>query len=134
MEITGILKLKYDVQKVSDKFQKREFVITTDFDSQYPQQVQFQLVQDKCGLLDPMQVGDMVTIDFNLRGREWNGPQGTKYFNTLDAWRIQLVNGTMIAQPIQSVPQPVNVAPQNVVKETSAPTFNAAINDDDLPF
>ena len=44
--ITGTLKVKSNEQQVSEKFRKREFVIT-DNSSQYPQHISFQLTQDK---------------------------------------------------------------------------------------
>lgn len=85
--ITGRLHLVKPTQVVSDKFSKREFVIETT--EQYPQQVQIELQQDKCGLLDGYQVGDTVTVDYNVRGRSWQSPSGeVKYFNTLQAWKI----------------------------------------------
>jgi hypothetical protein len=88
MEITGLLKKKEDTVMVSDKFSKREFVLTTEADSKYPQHVSFQVTQDKCALLDKFNEGQEIRVHFNLRGREWNGPQGAKYFNTLEVWRI----------------------------------------------
>lgn len=88
MQVTGELKVKMDTDKVSDKFQKREFVLTTDGSTPYPQHVSFQLTQDKCAELDKFTVGEIIVVQFNLRGREWNGPQGIKYFNTLEAWAI----------------------------------------------
>ena len=87
--LTGTLKLKNQEQQVSEKFKKREFVVT-DNSSQYPQHVSFQLTQDKCSLLDPCKVGDEVKVYFNLRGREWTNPQGeVKFFNSLEAWKIE---------------------------------------------
>lgn len=88
MEITGILKAKFDTQVVSDKFKKREFVLTTEANTQYPQHLAIQVTQDKCLLLDAVNVGDELKVSINLRGREWNGPQGIKYFNTIEAWKI----------------------------------------------
>jgi hypothetical protein len=89
MDITGILKVKSDAVQVSDKFKKRDFVIT-DNSSQYPQHISMQLAQDKCGLIDQYNVGDEIKVHFNLRGREWSDPKGgVKYFNTIDAWRIE---------------------------------------------
>ncbi len=126
MEVTGILKVKFDTQKVSDRFSKREFVLTTEATSPYPQHVSFQLNQDKCNLLDQYNVGDEMKIQFNLRGREWNGPQGIKYFNTLEAWRIEKVNGASAGSQNQS-------SSSNV--DTGAPVFTSNMNDnDDLPF
>lgn len=91
MEVSGILKAKYDTQKVSDKFSKREFILTTESNTPYPQFVSFQVNQDKCSILDQFNEGDELKVSFNLRGREWNSPQGVKYFNTLDAWRLEKV-------------------------------------------
>ncbi len=99
MEVTGILKAKFDTQKVSDKFSKREFVLTTEHTTPYPQHVSFQLTQDKCSFIDVVNVGDEITVYFNLRGREWSGPQGIKYFNTLEAWKLKSINGMHESTP-----------------------------------
>ena len=87
MEQTGSIKVIGETKQVSDKFKLREFVITTA--DTYPQHISFQATQDKCALLDTCKIGEQVTVHFNLRGREWNSPAGeTKYFNTLEAWKI----------------------------------------------
>lgn len=127
MEVTGTLKVKFDTQKVSDRFQKREFVLTTEANTPYPQHVSFQVTQDKCGLLDQYNPGDELRVQFNLRGREWNGPQGIKYFNTLEAWRIERVQGGNQSQN--------QAASQNNAGTNGAPVFTANVDDnDDLPF
>jgi len=113
MKVTGILKVKYDAQQVSDKFKKREFVLTIDATTPYPQHVLMQLTQDKCSLIDNSEVGDSIEVNFNLRGREWQNPQGeTKYFNTIDAWRVDKAGVT---------------SNESTVNPSSH-------NDDDLPF
>lgn len=129
MEVTGTLKAKFDTQKVSDRFQKREFVLTTEASTPYPQHVSFQLTQDKVNLLDQYNVGDEMKVQFNLRGREWNGPQGIKYFNTLEAWRIEKGAAGGLSTPTQ------NTQSNNVDNTTSNPVFTSNTNDnDDLPF
>ena len=86
---TGTLKVKKDEQVVSDKFKKREFVMSDDHES-YPQVISFQLAQDKTSLIDAVEVGSQITVHFNLRGRDWTNKEGkVMYFNTLDAWRIE---------------------------------------------
>jgi len=88
MQTTGTIKLIKEAQSVSEKFEKREFVLI-DNSSQYPQYISFQLTQDRCKLLDMFKEGDYVTVQFNLRGREWTSPHGEiKYFNTLEAYKI----------------------------------------------
>lgn len=99
------------LQIISDKFRKQDFTIKT-FDEKYPQFVTFQVVNDKCELVANLKNGDVVEVSYNLRGREWNSPEGvTKYFNTVEAWSINLSS-----EPVQTTPEPTNE------------------DDDDLPF
>lgn len=131
MEVTGTLKVKYDTQKVSDRFSKREFVLITEANTPYPQFVSFQVTQDKCSLLDQFNEGDELKVQFNLRGREWNGPQGVKYFNTLEAWRIEKFGaaGNQMNNAAAANTQ------QNAASTTSGAVFSSAIDDnEDLPF
>ena len=122
MDITGILKVKGEAQQVSEKFKKRDFVLT-DNSSQYPQHISFQLTQDKCNLIDQYNVGAEIKVHFNLRGREWTSPQGeVKYFNTLEAWRIE---GGAAASS--------NASSGNNLNDVAS-TFTAASQEDDLPF
>ena len=84
----GKIQKIFDTEQKSATFQAREFVIEVA-DGQYPQMVKFQLVQDKCDLIDGYREGEAVNVDFDLRGREWNG----KYFTNLQAWRIARADG-----------------------------------------
>jgi hypothetical protein len=104
MNIKGILKLKGQEQQVSDKFRKREFVLT-DASGNYPQHISFQLTQDRCSLINPYNEGDEINVYFNLRGREWTSPQGeVKYFNTIEAWKIEGAPRTAGAGPSMQEP------------------------------
>ena len=90
--MTGKLIVKNDAEQITDSFKKREFVLS-DESSQYPQEIMFQLVQDKCDLIEPYQINDEVKVNFNLRGRRWENPKTneTKFFVSLDAWRLEKV-------------------------------------------
>ena len=100
-EIKGSVKVLNETNVISDKFKKREFVLTDD-NSEYPQDIQFQLTQDNCSKLDNVSVGDRLTVKFNLRGRAWNDPKtgNDRYFNSLDCWAIQKEGNTPAPQPI----------------------------------
>ena len=90
IEATGKLHTIFDTKQVSERFTKREFVLELTDNPKYPQTVLFQLTGDRCAQLDDLRVGDMVRIEFNLRGREWRSPQGeVKYFNSLDVWKVE---------------------------------------------
>ena len=99
-KIKGEIKVIGDTVQVTEKFKKREFVLIDD-SSQYPQYINFQLVQDKCELIDGFQVGQRIEVNFNLRGREWTDKTGAiKYFNTLDVWRIVYEESSTEIPPI----------------------------------
>ena len=89
MEIKGKIKKISETVQISDRFRKREFVVEYSNNPDYPQPIQFELVQDRCELLDSFQEGQEVEVHFDLRGREWTSPQGqVKYFNSLQAWKL----------------------------------------------
>jgi hypothetical protein len=89
MKITGSLKVKKNTQVVSEQFSKREFVVTV-VDGAFSNDILIQLTKDKCSLIDAFNIGDMLEVEVNLSGKCWINPEGVeKYFNTLNAWKIQ---------------------------------------------
>lgn len=131
METTGKIHVIADTKVVSEKFQSREVVLLISDNPTYPQYVTFQFAQDKCGLLDAFQMGQDVTVSFNLRGRSWVNPQGeTKYFNTLEGWKITPIAG----QP--QAPQSVPKGGVNTAQIPSAPVDFNSLDDsgEKLPF
>jgi len=128
MEVQGKVRLVGTTETVGNNgFRKRDIVVTTD--EQYPQHISVQFVQDKCDLLNAYQPGQEVKIGINLRGREWVSPQGeTKYFNTVQGWRIETVQA---AAPQGSVPPPM---PPADAFEPASSSFASDKEEDDLPF
>ncbi|WP_338410811.1 DUF3127 domain-containing protein [uncultured Flavobacterium sp.] len=124
MEILGRIKVINPEQQVSATFKKRELVVSTD--EQYPQHIIMDFVQDKTDLLNQYNVGEQVKVSINVRGREWVSPQGeTKYFNTLQGWRIE---------KIQTETAPTNMPPMPAAEAFEpAKNFNEEEHDD-LPF
>tara|TARA_R110000803_G_scaffold204425_1_gene270431 strand:- start:365 stop:715 length:351 start_codon:yes stop_codon:yes gene_type:complete len=101
-----------ETQQITDTFSKREFVIT-DNAEQYAKFINFELVKDKCDLMDNFTIGQMITVDFNLEGRLWVNPQDVeKCFNSLKAWKVVLTEG--VAQqdaPAQITPEEADDLP-----------------------
>ena len=93
-------------EQKTDRYRGRSLVIKTDANSNYPQEICFQLSNDRCALADNLQPGQIVTVHYNLRGRRWEKDGKTAWFNTLDAWRIeaQQQSGTT-GQPEPATPQ-----------------------------
>lgn len=121
-EVVGKLHKKFETESKTSSFQAREFVIEVA-DGNYPQMVKFQLVQDRCGLIDEYSEGDQIKVHFDLRGREWNG----KYFTNLNAWRIE--NETTQSTPEVS---PTNDFAGDFPSAQDEPSTQQM--DDDLPF
>ncbi len=127
MEVQGKVKMIGETQTFGNNgFRKREIVVTTE--EQYPQHIMVEFVQDKTELLNNYAVGQNVKISINLRGREWVNPQGeTKYFNSIQGWRIENLAAADAggAQPLPPMPP----------ADSFEPASNLNSEDhDDLPF
>jgi len=125
MEIQGRIKVIGETKEFgSNGFRKREVVVTTE--EQYPQHIMVEFVQDKTNLLDNYNEGQNVKISINLRGREWVSPQGeTKYFNTIQGWRIETIQTDASSGDIPPIPPMDAFEPATNLKEDEH---------DDLPF
>ena len=109
MELKGTIKQVGKTQKMSDKFGKRDFVLTTNDNPTYPQYITLQCTNDKCVMLDNLSVGSEVIAHINLRGREWKNPEGeVKYFNTIECWKLdvtgEVVNAPKVEQDLSDLP------------------------------
>ena len=110
MEIKGKIKVIFPTETVSEKFKKRDIVISTQ--EQYSQDISIQFVQDKTSILDKYKVGQSVTVGINIQGREWTSPQGeVKYFNTINGWRIDVEQAQAPQQAPPAQPQTTPLAP-----------------------
>ncbi|MCB0505910.1 MAG: DUF3127 domain-containing protein [Cyclobacteriaceae bacterium] len=124
MNISGSIVELMDEQQVTDTFKKREFVVEFAENPQYPEYVKFELIQDKCALLDAHKVGDKVVVHFNLKGRKWTDKEGqVKYFNSLQAWRLDAEGENQASA--------TDMAPLDGLSE---PGWIADDKEDDLPF
>lgn len=115
-DLTGKIKLIQEAKTFDSGFTKREMVVIVE-DGKYPQEINLEFVQDKVALLDTLQVGQEVTVTFDIRGREYNG----RYFNNLQGWKVTTPGDE----------------PGFATKEPSPLTHSvssADYNDDDIPF
>lgn len=120
MEIEGIIKVINDEQQVNATFKKREIVVTTD--ETYPQHILIEFNQDKCNMVDNRNVGDKVKVHVNIRGRMWEDKtKGVdRYFNTIQGWKIELLNQG--STPV-ATPAPAQAAPVPAVDDTEELPF-----------
>ena len=113
-DLTGKIKLIQETKTFDSGFTKREMVVIVE-DGKYPQEINIEFVQDKVALLESLQIGQDITVTFDIRGREYNG----RYFNNLQGWKI-----------VTTQDEPT------VAREEQAPPYPTPsdFEDDDIPF
>lgn len=129
-ETRGTIKLINDTQSFPSGFTKREFVVTTAHDK-FPQDLKFEIVKDKCSLLDKFAAGQDVVVNFDIRGNEYNG----KYFVNLSCWKIQAAGAGDDAPA--SGPPARQAAPAHAssnAEPSAADLRNEDDFDDEIPF
>lgn len=98
-----------DREQRSGSFTSRNFVVCDEAEN-YPQNIGFQAVQERCDILDTFNPGDRVEVSFDLRGRDWNG----KNITNLNAWKVVRVKGEQVDAPTSSQgkqPAPIRTEP-----------------------
>ncbi len=126
--VSGTIKVVGKTQQVSDKFSKRELVITEP-SGQRPQHIPVEFTQDRTSLLDSYKPGDEVSVTCYVNGREWTGKDGvTKYFLSLSGNRIERAG----AAPAASSAGYQQAPPPTMADMPAAGSSGS--DEDDLPF
>lgn len=115
-EITGKIIDISPVNQVSDKFKKREFVIEkkeSGGPAVFIDYIKFQLIQDKCDLINESFLNEEVKIWFNLKGNKWERDGKINYFTNLDAWKIEKASSQGMEQNAPSHPALEDIPPDN---------------------
>ena len=115
-EITGKIIDILPVNQVSDKFRKREFVIEkkeAGGSNVFIDYIKFQLLQDKCDLINESYLNEEVKIWFNIKGNRWERDGKVNYFTNLDAWKIERSSAPAREQNVVSHPALEDIPPEN---------------------
>ena len=78
----------FPIKEVSDTFKKRDIVIRTQ--GEYPQEICVELHKDRVDDVKETEVGRVVNLSIDIRGREWKG--NDKWFNSIVAYKVALVS------------------------------------------
>ena len=107
MEITGKIIFVSPVstgvsQRTGNTWASREFVIETQ--EQYPKKACIRLFGQEKIDKHPVNVGDVVTVSFDINASEYNG----RWYNQLNAWNITLPGASApeSQQTTEEVPYP----------------------------
>jgi hypothetical protein len=124
-QITGKVAEVYPVNRVSERFRKREFVIEhkeSGSGQAFVDFIKFQLTQDKCDLIDESWLRQDVTVTFNIKGNRWEKNGLVNYITNLNA--ITVTRGIAVADNGQQAIRSVRLE--------DAPSPSPEL--DDLPF
>lgn len=84
LEIMGVV-------KIGEGLSIREFVMESLIkvgSSLMVSEITFRLVNDKIDMLNGIEVGDIVHVQFDIVGKKWVGRNGVQRFNNLDVWSM----------------------------------------------
>jgi len=98
-QIAGKVAEVYPVNRVSERFRKREFVIEHKDSSSgqaFVDFLKFQLTQERCDLIDESWLRQEVTVTFNLKGNRWEKNGMVNYITNLNA--LSVVRGVAVAE------------------------------------
>ena len=134
LKIKGTIRKIFDTVQVTDKFCKREFVLETG--DKYLEFIKFQVVQDKCELLDKFREGDEINVFFNLKGKPYTNKDGvTSYFTNLDAWKLEGESKQPEQPKAKPTPTPKITTPPEESEMIGVSLESLGDEDeDDLPF
>lgn len=124
-KITQVLPLQEGLSQTGNAWKKQEFILEY-ISGNYPNSVNFSLFGERRIAENPVQVGQEVTVSFDVRSREYNG----RWYTNCEAWRVE-AGDTTGAAPQQQFAQP---APAQAPAPQPAPSSMLSSQADDLPF
>jgi hypothetical protein len=134
LEVTGKLHEVFPTQQIKENFSKREFVLELTDESPsgmvFTNYASFQLVNNSCSVIDQFQTGEMLKVNFNIRGNRWERDGNVKYITNLNAWRVERAGAATPNMPQQNYNNQQQQAPASYQQ----PGNNTNTEDSDLPF
>lgn len=82
MTITGTVHHIGQTEVISEKFSKRLLVIATE--DKFNNLAPIEFTKEKTGLLDGLRIGQSVSVEVNVGGREYSG----KYYPSITGWKL----------------------------------------------
>lgn len=79
VNLNGTLKEKRTPKAINDNLEIAEFILVIDEDTDYPQPLLVNAINEKIDVLKKYEVGEKLMVRCHLRGRERDG----KYYNSI---------------------------------------------------
>lgn len=134
LQITGTIIQKPELQsgtsKAGNPWQKQGYVLETI--TNFPRKIYFTFFGERVNQY-PLNIGDLVTVSFDIESREYNG----RWYTDINAWKAEKADqgtpaGASAAPAAQSAPAP-NADPFGAPAAPFAPDAGGS-QKDDLPF
>ena len=128
MEVTGKIIQKLELQsgtaKTGNAWTKQEYILETI--ENFPKKVHFDFFGERVNQY-PLEVGDTITLSFDIESREWNG----RWFTNIRGWKAEKTDLNTSTAASSQTTTPV----QNAVPAPPMPDFSSSEGEsDDLPF
>ena len=127
MEITGKIIQKLapvsGTSKAGNAWNKQEYVLETQ--ESFPRKVFFNFFGERANQY-PLEVGQLVTVSFDIESREFNG----RWYTDIRAWKAEPAT----AQAGGEAPAAPTAAPAPMQPAAPMPDFTQPAEGDDLPF
>lgn len=127
MDISGkiiqVLPLQQGTSKAGNAWKKQEYVLETH--DTYPRKVKFDFFGDRVDQF-PLNIGDEVTVSFDLESREFNG----RWYTDVRGWKAEKA-GAVSPGPIAVTEPQTTYMTQASVEQFTPPVGDES---DDLPF
>ncbi|MCC8147058.1 MAG: DUF3127 domain-containing protein [Bacteroidales bacterium] len=103
------------------EWKKQNIIVETD--GQYPKKICISIWGDKINP-DQLQIGNLLTVDFDVESREFNG----RWYTDVKAWKVESAGGNPLGKESES---PLNY---NFPDTPPAPPVPPTSDYNDLPF
>lgn len=109
-KVFEVMPMEQYTDKNNELRQNRDLVLITD--EQYPKKIACTFKGANCKLLDVLKEGDIVEVTFDIRSVK--SEKTGRYFTSLDAWKLDIVQSVVDDQAPANTPAPA-AADGNVI-------------------
>lgn len=135
-ELAGKVTEIFNLQQVTDKFKKREFVIDAGGEwngNYYENPLKFQCANAHCDALNGVKVGDQVKVLFGCKGGKYEKDGKVMFITNLNCFKIEVLKPAAI--PVTHEQQMGSFNAQQGNYNNGGNNFNPSPETiDDLPF
>ena len=107
-----------ETQEFNNNF-KKALIVLCDPSDRYPQEVPFDVTGKALDYITKLNVGDTVTVKFDLRGRKGTGNYDGRWFGNLNVWRIDVGEASKQVSDVE--PDPVPDMPEDSAEQEDMP-------------